>query len=293
MASVVRTSLIFGSYPLTIAAGFLVFWLLSSLVSADVAAYAAVLLGALIVTFHEISLPYRQAWDPDWTDFRNDCAYMLVGQVVLERVLTIVALFAVVSIASRAGWQLKGFWPYGSPVWVQAILVLVLGDFLRYWLHRGFHRIGWMWRFHSVHHSPKRLYWLNVGRFHPIEQTMQFVVDALPFIALGLGVDVLSAYFVFYAINGFFQHSNCHVRLGWLNWIVAGPELHRWHHSLNLDEANHNYGNNLILWDTIFGTRYLPRQEQVQTLGIPVPNYPTSFLKQMAAPFDRRLASSE
>ena len=109
--------------------------------------------------------------------------------------------------------------------------MLAMADFLRYWLHRAFHRFPFMWAFHAVHHSPHRLYWLNVGRFHPLEKAVQYLADALPFALLGVSPEVLSAYLVFYAINGFFQHSNCRVRLGPLNYIVAGPELHRWHHS--------------------------------------------------------------
>ena len=80
-----------------------------------------------------------------------------------------------------------------------------------------------MWRYHAVHHSPHRLYWLNVGRFHPIEKAVQFAVDTLPFALLGVSTEVLAAYFVFYAVNGFFQHSNCDVRLGVLNYVVSAP----------------------------------------------------------------------
>ena len=42
------------------------------------------------------------------------------------------------------------------------------------------------------------------------------VVQDSTFLALALGVreDVLSLYFVWYAVNGFFQHSNVDVRLG-------------------------------------------------------------------------------
>ncbi len=58
----------------------------------------------------------------------------------------------------------------------------------------------------AVHHSPHRLYWLNVGRFHPAEKAVQYCVDVLPFVLMGVGDDVLAAYFVFYALNGFCQH---------------------------------------------------------------------------------------
>ena len=142
-----------------------------------------------------------------------------------------------------------------------------------------------LWRVHAVHHAPQRLYTLNVGRFHPIDKGLQFVFDALPFLALGVQEDVLSLYFVWYAVNGFFQHSNADVRLGWLNYVVSGPELHRWHHSMQKEESNHNYGNHLIVWDVVFGSRYLPADGSVGALGLVNRQYPRGFLDQMAAPF--------
>ena len=142
-----------------------------------------------------------------------------------------------------------------------------------------------LWRFHVVHHSPHRLYWLNVGRFHPLDKAGQYVFDALPFVLLGVSSEVLAAYFVFYAINGFFQHSNCWVALGPLNFIVSGPELHRWHHSVLPAESDRNFGNNLILWDILFGTRFLPKDRAVETLGLRNRAYPMGFLAQMKAPF--------
>ncbi|MXW53676.1 MAG: sterol desaturase family protein [Gammaproteobacteria bacterium] len=277
------------SYPFGICASYALFAFLSSFLALEIAAYVSVLFGAAVVTLHELAVPYRNEWNPTWFEIANDTTYMIVCQVFFERVLTLAALFIVVRLATIASWQGVGFWPHDWPVWLQAGAILVIGDFLRYWLHRGFHRFPWMWRLHAVHHSPERLYWLNVGRFHPLEQVIQFIADALPFILLGVSTDVLSVYFVFYAVNGFYQHSNCHVRLGWLNWIVAGPELHRWHHSLDLRESNNNFGNNLIVWDLLFGTRYLPQDREVTTLGIAAINYPMDFLRQLAAPFRVRL----
>ena len=136
-----------------------------------------------------------------------------------------------------------------------------------------------MWRLHAVHHSPHQLYWLNVGRFHPIEKSIQYAVDSLPFALLGAPQETLAAYFVFYAINGFFQHSNCRVRLGPLNYVVSGPELHRWHHSKVSAESNNNYGNNLILWDILFGTRWLPKGREVGPLGLHKSRVPAGLLR--------------
>ncbi len=130
---------------------------------------------------------------------------------------------------------------------------------------------------------------MNVGRFHPLEKSVQYVFDTLPFVFLGVSADVLSVYFVFYAVNGFFQHSNCEVRLGLLNFIVSGPELHRWHHSRLLQESNNNYGNNLIVWDLLFGTRFLPKGRLVGDLGLLNRDYPLNFVSQLAAPFVKGL----
>ena len=154
------------------------------------------------------------------------------------------------------------------PLAAQVVLMILGADFLRYWLHRAMHTHPLLWRLHAVHHAPERLYWLNVGRFHPVDKAIQFLFDSLPFILLGVGADVVALYFVFYAINGFYQHSNGDVRLGLLNHLISGPELHRWHHSRVAAESNTNYGNNLIVWDILFGTRFLPSDREVGALGV-------------------------
>lgn len=283
-----RVSVLTLAYPLVMCIAFLLFYWLQEFMSMIVAAYFATFWGLLCITLHEWLLPYQYHWHPTRSDLINDVTYMVLGQVLLERLLFFVSFFLIATLASTTSWQIPGVWPHDWPIWLQAILLLAVGDFFRYWLHRLFHQVPWMWAFHQVHHSPKRLYWVNVGRFHPIEQALQFVVDALPFVLIGVQTEVLYVYFVFYAVNGFYQHSNCDVRLGPMNWIVAGPELHRWHHSLNLKESNHNFGNNLIVWDILFGTRFLPKDHQVAELGIPVENYPMSYLRQLVAPFQRR-----
>ena len=123
------------------------------------------------------------------------------------------------------------------------------------------------------------------GGFIPSDKTLQFFLDALPFIVLGVGEDVLALYFVFYSINGFFQHCNIQLQLGPLNYLISGPELHRWHHSRVSKEANSNYGNNIIVWDLIFGTYFFPKSRRVEELGLLNRDYPLDFRAQMRTPF--------
>jgi len=274
------------AYPGVLAIAFVLFGSLNAAgLDVVVASYVAGLVAAALVTLHEIKFPYRRQWRPDAGEVRADLQFMLVVQVALPYLLSITLVVLLADHLRARGLVVGGLWPHDLPLAVQVVLMLLAADFLRYWLHRAFHRFGFMWRYHAVHHSPHHLYWLNVGRFHPIEKAVQFAVDTLPFALLGVSNEVLATYFVFYAVNGFFQHSNCDVRLGLLNYLVSGPELHRWHHSEFASESDTNFGNNLIVWDSLFGTRFLPRDREVGRLGLVNRDYPGGFLAQMKTPF--------
>ncbi len=279
-----------GSYPAVMMLGFALYAGLAGMgLPVTLASFVSVLIGAAVITLHEIKLPHRVAWKPGAGEIGTDAAFMMTVQIALPYLLSLSLVVAVSEYLKTRGLAVAGYWPQDLPVAAQAGLMLLAADLPRYWLHRAFHKFRPMWRFHAVHHSPHRLYWLNVGRFHPLEKAVQYAVDALPFALLGVSNDVLAAYFVFYALNGFFQHSNCKLRLGPLNYIVSGPELHRWHHSQLAKESDHNFGNNLILWDLLFGTRFLPDDREVGPLGLVNRRYPTGFLAQMKTPFIRGL----
>ena len=278
--------LVGASYPATMVLGFVLFAVLTGAGWSVVpASYISVLAGAAVITLHEFKLPYREEWKPGVGEIGADALFMITVQAVLPYLISISVVVSVAEVLRSNGVVLENFWPGEAPVALQAGLMLLAADFPRYWLHRAFHKFTPLWRFHVVHHSPHRLYWLNVGRFHPIEKAIQYAVDALPFALLGVPAEVLAAYFVFYAINGFYQHSNCRVRLGWLNYLVSGPQLHRWHHSCSARESDTNFGNNLIVWDVLFGTRFLPRDREVGSLGLLNRKYPMGFLAQMKTPF--------
>jgi sterol desaturase/sphingolipid hydroxylase (fatty acid hydroxylase superfamily) len=268
----------------------LYFGLRAADISLPWAMYLPSFLGAGLVTFFEWRAPHRTAWHPNRVTVANDLAYMTLVQMLLPPGVAFLFVLALIEPLNRTGLTFDGLWPTAWPVWAQAALMLLAADFLRYWLHRAAHRYSPLWRLHAVHHSPDRLYWLNVGRFHPLEKALQMTLDTLPFMLLGVGPDVIALYFVFYAVNGFFQHSNIRMRFGWLNWIVSSAELHRWHHARNPEESDHNFGNNLIVWDGLFGTRYLPGDRSCDDLGLPNRHYPMDFMAQLRTPFVAHIA---
>ncbi|MCB0997625.1 MAG: sterol desaturase family protein [Acidimicrobiales bacterium] len=257
------------TYPLVTTGACATFYALAKSGAPTVlAAYPPVLTAAAVVTALEVRHPYRRTWHPSARTVAADVGFMVFVQMALPAVLSITFALVAEQLASDSGWQLRQLWPHSLPSTAQVVLMVFVADLPRYWLHRAAHHQPWLWRLHAVHHRPGELYWLNVGRFHPVEKVLQALVDSLPFVILGVGHWVLAGYFVFYAVNGFFQHSNCDVSLGPLNHLVSGPELHRWHHSVELVEANHNYGNNVIVWDTLFGTRWLPAGREVGEIGV-------------------------
>lgn len=283
----------YGTYPLVLCATVLAFIALDGPLSVTLAGYVAVAGAAIAILVLESLRPERHEWRPDRRMVIHDALFLALVQMLLPVLVTLPVTIALSRRVGDADLDFQAVWPDGWPAAAQVGLMLIAGDFFRYWMHRGTHRSKRLWQFHAVHHSPKKLYWLNVGRFHPLEKAAQMLVDSLPFVLLGVSDEVLAGYFVFYAVNGFFQHSNCRVRLGWLNQVIAGPELHRWHHSRIIGESDNNYGNNLIIWDSMFGTRFLPTDEQVGELGLLNRNYPDGFVAQLTTPFEYGLEKAD
>jgi sterol desaturase/sphingolipid hydroxylase (fatty acid hydroxylase superfamily) len=281
MSTMIRGVLSWAAYPSTMVGAFMVN---ASLLAAGlpilVGSYVAAAFAAGAVMFFEFIIPYDKAWQPRCTDVKNDLLFIVAVQMVLPQ---LIGLFLALTLLGYLE-PMAQLWPSALPLVLQVALMLLLAELLRYPLHIAAHNTKTLWRLHAVHHSPKKLYWLNVGRFHPLEKAMQYALDTLPFILVGVGVEAVALYFVFYAVNGFYQHSNVNVRYGPLNYLVSGPELHRWHHSKLVHESNRNYGNNLIVWDLVFGTWFFQKHSRVGDLGLMNRNYPLDFLGQMVAP---------
>ena len=212
---------------------------------------------------------------------------MTIVQLAFPPLMGFVFTYALIAPARALNLPISALWPHAWPIWLQAVLMILAVDFLRYWLHRAAHQNDTLWRLHSVHHSVEQMYWLNTARFHLIEKALQMTLDSLPFLLMAVDPTVLALYYVAYATNGFFQHCNIELRYGFLNYIVGSAETHRWHHSRIPRESNANYGNTVIVWDLLFGTWFLPQERAVQELGLQDPEYPKSFWALMRAPFSR------
>jgi len=272
-----------------------IYLLLQGGASVTVATYVVVAALGLAYACAEWLMPYRRQWRQPQGDLSNDLISGAVAYGLLPTFLKplYVALLAgaVAWISTQAGGSL---WPSDWPLAAQLVLLLLAGDAGRYWGHRLAHEIPFLWRFHAVHHSAKRLWWWNATRQHPVDKAWFTFTELLFPILLGVDGTVVALYFGVTAVCGFAQHCNIDLKLGPLYWIFNVVELHRWHHSKQIAESDNNYGNNLIVYDRLFGTYYHPeRQEKggraVGDIGLLNPDYPQSYLGQLTAPLSRGL----
>lgn len=245
-----------------------------------------VLAALVIIGILERLMPYKSEWNKSHNDVGNDTIHLFITQILIGRIMQPFWIFVFAGLtsylASRYG---SDIWPHEINLFLQLFLALLIAEFGRYWLHRWAHEVPWLWRLHAIHHSPKRLYFLNAARFHPIEKIIFLIPETVPFIILGANAECLLLYAIFNSIHGLFQHSNIYIKMGWLNYIFSLTELHRWHHSKKVGESNSNYGNNLIVWDLIFCTFYWPKKKLVKEISLLNPEYPEGYLSQLKAPF--------
>lgn len=142
------------------------------------------------------------------------------------------------------------------PEWARLVLALVLLDGWTYLWHRANHTIGFLWRFHRMHHSDERMDVTTATRFHPGELTISSLLHVALIPLLGLNVWQLLAYEAILIAITQLHHAN--ISLGRLDaplrWLIVTPDMHKVHHSNWRPETDSNYASVLSLWDRLART---------------------------------------
>lgn len=167
-----------------------------------------------------------------------------------------------------------------SKIWLltsYTLVLFVINDFTRYWLHRLMHSVPLLWRFHRVHHSAEVLNPLTFYRVHPAENilfglryalTTGFVTAVfIYFFGAGIGlmefmgVNVLV--FLFLIIGSNLRHSHIPLSYGKHieKWVIS-PYQHQLHHSKQYTHTN--FGSYLAVWDRLFGTLVSKEKEKIK-----------------------------
>jgi sterol desaturase/sphingolipid hydroxylase (fatty acid hydroxylase superfamily) len=156
---------------------------------------------------------------------------------------------------------------------VQLLIFFVVHDFYIYWFHRLQHVSSFLWRIHEAHHSVDDVDWLSGTRSHAFEICINQTIEFAPILLLGAAPQVAILKATVDAVWGMYIHSNLNVRSGSLQYVLNGPEMHRWHHARDLPAPGKNYSTKLAIWDHLFRTAHRPPYKPPR-YGLEEPRYP-------------------
>jgi len=270
--------------------------------------FSAVLIGFLVLALAfgiiERLLPANRAQKILRPGFATDLIYWFTTPFLTRTVTqigVIIALIPLFTLLGRpltkesilAGYGIVSDWPLG----MQAFAMIVIGDFVGYWMHRAFHA-GRAWRVHAVHHSSEQLDWLAAVRVHPLNELGNRVAQTVVLLGIGFSPLAVAAYQPFLTLYAIFLHANVRADFGPLCYLIATPAFHRWHHTSQAEGRDRNFAGLLPFWDWLFGTFYLPHGRRAERFGVEGAPLPHGWWGQLLYPFrkcpavDQRLSGT-
>jgi sterol desaturase/sphingolipid hydroxylase (fatty acid hydroxylase superfamily) len=158
-----------------------------------------------------------------------------------------------------------------APAMIVTAAAILLFDAWMYLWHRANHEIGFLWRFHRVHHSDPEMDATTAVRFHTGEILISSALRLAVIPILGITIGQLLLYELLLLPVILFHHSNVKFpeRLDRrLRLIIVTPAIHRVHHSRLRLETDSNYSSVFSFWDRITGTFRLRRDERPVNFGL-------------------------
>lgn len=245
------------------------------------------LLLALVFVPMERLFPHRPSqstFRPGWT---TDLLHFLVSHLLVQ--VSAWLTLAPAAAATRLLW-----WPdvqatvAALPWVVQFASVLLLADLGEYLIHRAFHRVPWLWRFHAIHHSSEAIDWLAGSRLHLVDVVITRGVTFVPIALLGFTDGPVYAYLVFVSFHAVFIHANVRFPFTRIEHLVVTPRFHHWHHSAQPEAIDRNFAVHLPWIDRLFGTHYLPEGRWPSRYGLAHDHLPDNYFTHLLWPFRRR-----
>jgi sterol desaturase/sphingolipid hydroxylase (fatty acid hydroxylase superfamily) len=173
-------------------------------------------------------------------------------------------------------WQILA-WGF---VWMAII------DFFFYWLHRAQHRWEWLWAIHELHHSDEHMNVTTAYRHHWLQKPLNAVAIGAPvaYLFAPPASVLLTAVLMEFAV-GYFVHLNARIHFRWVAWLIASPQYHRVHHSIDPRHRDKNFAGVCPLWDVLFGSYHRAAPDEYPETGLIAGAPQSSILDANLAPF--------
>jgi sterol desaturase/sphingolipid hydroxylase (fatty acid hydroxylase superfamily) len=226
--------------------------------------------------------PKQSVFRPQWL---LDVGYFLSTHLPIQITSFLILLPAtqLTHVFSNAGAQAV---MARLPWLVQLLLAVLVADLAQYALHRAFHTVPALWRFHAIHHSSPALDWLAGSRAHIVEDLVVRGGILVPMMFF-FSQDIIVAYLLFVTIHATWAHCNFGPTLEWLEPYLVLPRFHHWHHTSQRESIDRNYSIHFPWIDKIFGTYYFPEDKWPDTYGLDNETLPAGFWAQTFYPFAR------
>ena len=220
------------------------------------------------------------------TEWREDLFYYLVSSLLVQ-VLTFLTFIPAKSILVLAPLTEARAWIGALPFAVQFMAIMFLTDFVQYWVHRAFHRIPRLWRFHAVHHSARSMDWMAGARMHFLEILALRSTTVIPMFVLGFSQGAINAYILVVYLYATFVHANLRWRFPVIEKFLVTPRFHHWHHGIEDEAVDVNFAVHFPLFDRLFGTYHLPKERWPSGYGVQGHPVPKGYVAQFKYPFRR------
>ena len=207
-----------------------------------------------IMAVWEIVAPKRALTVSKAVRWINNLGLVFFNSFIIRLVFPVAAI-GVASIANENGWGLLN--AIEIPVWLAAVVAIIIMDLVIYIQHVMVHAIPVLWRLHRVHHADPDYDVTTGARFHTLEIILSMGIKFCTIVLLGPPVFAVIIFEVMLNATAMFNHGNVGLpkKLDkFLRWFIVTPDMHRVHHSIEDDETNSNFGFSLTWWDRLFGT---------------------------------------
>jgi len=235
-----------------------------------------------------IYVPLERLWPryPEQGTFRKgwiqDVVYFMSTHLPIQ-ILSFLVLLPATQATKYLGVPVLQQTIARLPWLLQFFFAVVVADIAEYFIHLALHKVPFLWRFHSIHHSSKALDWIAGSRSHFVDDTLVrgFILAPL---MLGFSQSIILAYLIFVTLHATWTHCNFAPNAKWLEKFLVMPRYHHWHHTSQKEAIDKNFAIHFPWIDKLFGTYHFP-EEWPQQYGLAGEEISPNFFGQTIEPF--------